>query len=289
MPSPLHDVFCAKIVEEISRQLKQFQGSEDPSATFANEVEHLATSRIMIPDEIRDGKQSYSKREPDASFKHRRARYPGVIIEVCYSQKSQRVSHLADEYILNTDGSVNAVIALDVDYKGSKKATITVWRPEYTTVDGIEELQATAVVEALPFRADSGIPVEATALRLSLWDFATEDLSRDYVTFSHALKKNREHRHFSKVLPIDYGRVRESVVGLRLPLSIQVQKRKDQSRRTEKVNVDVSAATFVRTRRSEYVNPKLTLHHVDEIEKRVGVHKVKTGLNAENEFLVDPT
>lgn len=95
------------------------------------------------------------------------------------------------------------------------------------------------------------------------------------MTFSHALKKNRERRHFSKVLPIDYGRVRESVVGLKLLRSIQVQKRKDQSRRTEKVNVDVSAATFVRTRRSEYVNPKLTLHHVDEIEKRVGVHKLR--------------
>ncbi|KAJ9483764.1 hypothetical protein VN97_g9621 [Penicillium thymicola] len=182
MPSPLHDVFCAKIVEEISRQLKQFQRSEDPSASFANEVVHLATSRIMIPDEIRDGKQSYSKREPDASFKHQQARYPGVIIEVCYSQKSQRVSHLADEYILNTDGSVNAVIALDIDYKGSKKATITVWRPKYTIVDGIEELQVTAVVEALPFRADSGLPVEATALRLSLRDFATEDLSREYIS-----------------------------------------------------------------------------------------------------------
>lgn len=103
----------------------------------------------MIPDEIRDGKQTHSKREPDASSKHRRARYPGVIIGVCYSQKSQRVSHLAVEYILNTDGSVNVVIAFDVDYEWSKQATITVWRPEYTTVDGIEELQATAVVEAL--------------------------------------------------------------------------------------------------------------------------------------------
>jgi hypothetical protein len=34
---------------------------------------------------------------------------------------------------------VNAVFALDVDYKGSKKATITGWRPEYIFVDGVEE------------------------------------------------------------------------------------------------------------------------------------------------------
>lgn len=82
----------------------------------------------MISDELRDGKQTYSKGEPGASFKHRRARCRGVIIEVCYSQKSQHVSHLADdEYILNIDGSVNAVIAFNVDYKRSKQATITVW------------------------------------------------------------------------------------------------------------------------------------------------------------------
>ncbi|KAJ5843735.1 uncharacterized protein N7525_001476 [Penicillium rubens] len=178
MPCPLHDIFCAKIVEEISRQLKQFAQREKPYAGFAKEVQHLATSRIMIPDEIRDGKQIYSKREPDASFKHRRARYPGVIIEVCYSYKSRQVSYLADEYILDTNGSVNAVVALDIDCKGSKKAAITVWRPEYTTLDGVEELQATAMVEALPFRTDSGLPAEETALRLSLRDFATEELSR---------------------------------------------------------------------------------------------------------------
>ncbi|KAJ5956311.1 hypothetical protein N7501_010590, partial [Penicillium viridicatum] len=128
--SPLYNVFCTKIVEEILR--------EDPSASFANKVVYLATSRIMIPNKIRDRKQSYSKRELDISFKHRRARY------------------LADEYILNTDRSVNAVITLDIDYKGSKKATIT----------------AIAVVEALLFRIDSGLLVK---------DFATEDLSREYI------------------------------------------------------------------------------------------------------------
>ena len=148
MPSPVHDVFCAKLVDEISRQLKQFQQNDSPSADFAREIEHFATSRILIPEDGPDGKQTYSRREPDASFGHRQAHYPGVIVEVCYSQKRRRVSHLADEYILNTEGSVNAVIALDIDYKGSKKATVTVWRPQYAVVDGVDEFRATAVIEA---------------------------------------------------------------------------------------------------------------------------------------------
>lgn len=147
MPSPVHDTFCARIVDEISKQLRQFQETDGPLADFAKQVEHFATSRIFIPEDTHDSKQKFSRREPDASFGHRQALYPGVIVEVCYSQKSKRISHLADEYILNTDGSVNAVVALDIDYKGSNRATITVWRPEYATVDGVEEFRATAVIE----------------------------------------------------------------------------------------------------------------------------------------------
>ncbi|CAG8250476.1 unnamed protein product [Penicillium salamii] len=96
--------------------------------------------------------------------------YPGVIVEICYSQKSKRISHLVNDYILNTDGSVNVVIALDIDYKGSKRATMIVWRPEYTTIDGVEEFR--------PFRIDSGLPTKETMLRLSLRDFAIEELLR---------------------------------------------------------------------------------------------------------------
>lgn len=68
MPSPLHDIFCAKIVDEISRQLRQFQRIDGPVADFAKEVEHFATSRILIPEDTGDGRQTYSRREPDASW-----------------------------------------------------------------------------------------------------------------------------------------------------------------------------------------------------------------------------
>ncbi|CAG8015642.1 unnamed protein product [Penicillium salamii] len=179
MPSPVHDTFCARIVDEVLQQLRHFQRDNRLLvAEFVKQIEHFATSRILIPEDVQDGKQTYSRREPDASFGHRQALYPGVIVEICYSQKSKRISHLADDYILNTAGSVNVVIALDIDYQGSKRATMTVWRPEYTTLDGVEEFRATAVIEAQPFRTDSGLPTKETTLRLSLRDFATEELLR---------------------------------------------------------------------------------------------------------------
>lgn len=48
-PSATHDTFCARIVEEISRQVSQFQQVNGPVANFPNEVEYFLTSRILIP------------------------------------------------------------------------------------------------------------------------------------------------------------------------------------------------------------------------------------------------
>ena len=148
MPCPLHDIFAASVADGILQQIKEFQQHDGPVGDFTRGVKHFATSRILLPEDTDDGKQIFSRREPDISFGHDQALYPGVVFEVCYSQKSKSVSSLADDYILNTDGSINVVIALDIDYQGSQKATFTVWRPEYLKVDGVNELRVNAIIEA---------------------------------------------------------------------------------------------------------------------------------------------
>lgn len=197
MPTAIHDTFCAKLAGEISNQLRQFENSEGSVADFAGQVEHFSTSRINLPVDSKDGELKYSTREPDASFGHPKAQYPGVVIEICYSQKRRDVARLADDYILNTDGSIKAVVCVDIDYKQSQRATLSVWRPEYVKVEGKEYFQTTADVDAQvcfrsqvltccdltikqAFRTDDGIPVEDTMLRLSLRDFATDPLLEEY-------------------------------------------------------------------------------------------------------------
>lgn len=55
---------------------------------------------------------------------------------------------MVDEYILDTDGSVNAVFVFRLHDTGSKKATCTLWRPNYQVADdGVEVLQATAMIQ----------------------------------------------------------------------------------------------------------------------------------------------
>ncbi|KAJ6167283.1 hypothetical protein N7497_000126, partial [Penicillium chrysogenum] len=169
MPSPLHDIFFCK--------------SDEAFGDFARKIEHISTSRIRLPNDANNREQTYSQRCPDASFMHEDAKYPGVILEVCYSTKIRAAADLADDYILDINGSVNAVIALNIEYRGSKEATISVWRPHQVTVDGLNELEAKAVIEMMPFRTESGLPVdkpEQPTLQLSLRDFAPKSISQKY-------------------------------------------------------------------------------------------------------------
>lgn len=81
-------------------------------------------------------------------FGHLKAQYPGVGVEICYSQRRCDIARLDDDYILSTDGSIKAVLCVDIDSKQSKRATVSVWWPEEVTVEGEEYFQTTADEDA---------------------------------------------------------------------------------------------------------------------------------------------
>jgi hypothetical protein len=146
MPTALHETFCAEVVSEITRQLDTIKNSGCSEAAFVREIKPFASSRIELP-ENENGMKTSILREPDASFGHTEAQYPGVVIEIAYSQKRQAVRDLADDYILCTDGSINVVVCLDIEYQKSKQATISIWRPEYRLEAGKEVFVASLVVD----------------------------------------------------------------------------------------------------------------------------------------------
>ncbi|KAF2844319.1 hypothetical protein T440DRAFT_523590 [Plenodomus tracheiphilus IPT5] len=125
---------------------------------------------------------SKSKYEPDASFRHEDAQYPGVIIEVAYSQKKTRLGRLAENYLLDSDANVRVVVGLDIAYsKKSRKATLSVWRPQlFDTPDG-PELRAVVVVVDEAFRNDEENPVNHPGIQLRLSDFTSEGLAREEI------------------------------------------------------------------------------------------------------------
>lgn len=178
MPNQLHEVFIARVVVEIQKRLSMFADAESRSRAFAQSVNYNGSGRLDLEGEDNDGRRTI-RRDPDATFKHCDALWPGVVIEVSYSQKKKALPHLADDYILGTDGNIRVVVGLDIDYE-TKKGTISIWRPEYVTNEqGQLDLEAAQTVEDQIFRDEFGNPNLSpdAGLKLELRDFATERLA----------------------------------------------------------------------------------------------------------------
>ena len=183
MPTAVHELFIARVEDAIHSQLKRIREESSNAAKFAKKVHPARSTEIYFP--VDDGPPGVkSKHEPDTSFWHDDAQYPGVIIEVAYSQKRKRLARLAEDYLLDSDASVQVVVGLDIEYgkKGSCKATLSVWRTRLLrTVEG-DELRVDQDTANEAFRDEQGNPTDHPGLRLQLSDFACEELTKDAVS-----------------------------------------------------------------------------------------------------------
>jgi hypothetical protein len=79
------------------------------------------STEIYFPvDNFPSGRKS--KHESNASFWHDDAQYLEVVTEVAYSQKRKRLGRLAEDYLLDSDASVQVVVGMDIKYgrRGSR-------------------------------------------------------------------------------------------------------------------------------------------------------------------------
>jgi len=60
------------------------------------------------------------------------------------SEKKKDLSRLADAHILRSNADIRVVISIDVKYKGSKKASVSIWRP-HIRVDAVGEKELSVV------------------------------------------------------------------------------------------------------------------------------------------------
>lgn len=132
MPTQKHEVFIARVVKEIEGRLSNIANRGTDSSSFAQEIKYNGSGRLTFRTANNDDTHSIIERQPDAVFKHKKAGWPGLILEVSYSQKTNAIPHLADNYILESNGNIRVVVGLDLDYK-TKKATVSMWRPKYVT------------------------------------------------------------------------------------------------------------------------------------------------------------
>ncbi|PVH97609.1 hypothetical protein DM02DRAFT_567701 [Periconia macrospinosa] len=171
MPSTLHEHFSRRVERALIEQIDSIGKGDGEAASFARKVEAGGCERLFFPDG--------SIHEPDASYGHEDTDYPGVIIEVSYSQKRKALSRLAYDYIIGSKTGIRVVIGLDIEYgpKRSPQATLSMWRHRrHQTADGAEHRVDQTIVDQL-FRDAQGNPAPNPGLTLRLSDFACKKLS----------------------------------------------------------------------------------------------------------------
>jgi len=188
MRTGTHEKFIASVVAEIVHQLNSIASRQGPSAAFAQKVRNCASTTITFDD------PDYGRHDPDASFGHAKACFPGVVVEVSFSQKRKDLPRLADDYILGSNGSIRVVVGLDIEYSGNM-GKLSVWRPqlrdvgtrhqelrtEQTVVDQVCSSTSFCSIYAdnnQVFRVKDGKANTdpGAGLRLHLEDFATKEL-----------------------------------------------------------------------------------------------------------------
>lgn len=144
MPSKVHEICVLRLVGQINSQLEHYQVSEDPrSQAFAKDICSTGSVDLELPP---DGDGHINKHTPDGSFWHLQATWPGVVIEIAFSQSPKDLGRLAWEYISDSDGGIQVVVGLDLAYN-TKEATLSVWRPVITTgEDGVKDFDCVRTV-----------------------------------------------------------------------------------------------------------------------------------------------
>ncbi|KID74890.1 uncharacterized protein G6M90_00g107630 [Metarhizium brunneum] len=143
MPSAVHDFFSNLVAGELRDRLQGIASQGGNIGTLAANIISGGSSRIRLSEGVPES-SSVIERRPDAQFQHTGAVYPGVVLEVSYTQDGKNVSKIAQDYILYSNGDVKAVIGVRVNK--DKDASLSLWSPKYTRSDGKEVLEAEEII-----------------------------------------------------------------------------------------------------------------------------------------------
>ncbi|TAQ83685.1 hypothetical protein B7494_g7995 [Chlorociboria aeruginascens] len=173
MGTTLHDTFALELTEEIKERYESLAKNQVETRPFIDKISPL-NGTIYFEE---DGKKFHHI--PDIRFHHEDAAWPGVIIEVSNSQKRKSLPDLADNYLLTSDGGIRVMVGIDLDYRKSKEASISIWRLK--TSPGHNGQLEGEVIQELDnelFRDAEGNPIlSSPGLELPLDNFAVPALS----------------------------------------------------------------------------------------------------------------
>ncbi|OAL29731.1 hypothetical protein AYO20_09115 [Fonsecaea nubica] len=109
--------------------------------------------------------------QPDAFFHHVCLPKYGVVVEISFLQKRERLQELAEFYILKSNRKVRLFVAFDYDHHRTWNVSMHTWRRDYTDPEGRKLKHHYQEI-----RGDDGRLVPGPPLRVCLLDFARQEL-----------------------------------------------------------------------------------------------------------------
>ena len=164
MTGTIHGFVAVMISDSIKTQLAAIkEASDEPTKRLIQSIRDLSSRQIKLYG-------SDSRRAPDRQFLIKGSYYPGVVIELAYSQSFESLRWKAQDLIVNSDGRIQLVIGLEIE--GKKSYKISAWRADFIRSEDKVTVRMKAVIEQDVIR-DSDGKLKPGSMTFQLNDFGT--------------------------------------------------------------------------------------------------------------------
>ena len=156
MPSFVHDTFAGRLSMDITDWFSRIkytnERSSDRTIATVAMIDPTVGSNILFPVTLPGCPEQQG---PDVSFQHDDSIYPGLVIEVAWSQRPLKLSQRADCYIRRSNGGIHTVIGVDLHDiwlerqrpgSGSQMAKFSIWRAKVDDPTGDAKISGTRSV-----------------------------------------------------------------------------------------------------------------------------------------------
>ncbi|KAF5021479.1 hypothetical protein F66182_6479 [Fusarium sp. NRRL 66182] len=270
MTSPTHDTFVYSLSRSIDQEIQRVGRDNSQVSGFTSQIEGGGSSRIYLGDkEEQDEIPNCLRRQPDGQFRFEGAEFPGVVIEVSYSQDGKQLSKLAKQYINYSEGNIKAVICVDINY-GNTQSTVSLWKSQFNPDPESNDpddyiLDYEQAIEAQPFRTADGKPLNPeSTLTLYLHDFAPDQSCQDIPNIPISISFAKICEFLNRAEKGQKDRESKDARGIRS--TRKVRKRKVSSSSLEELASDDEE----KFKKQENAVDTRASYHDDDFEPRLG-------------------
>lgn len=192
MHGRIHELTVWAMSDLIRSQLAAI--AENPSNENTKRLIHDIRPALSSHVKLSDPK---TFREPDQQFFIKGSYYPGVVIEIAYSESFEQLQHKAYDFTVRSGGEVQLVIGLERAREKSFK--ISTWQPEFYQFKNKDAVRMKTVVDQDIIR-DSDGTLRPGSLRFHLQDFG-RNLATRY-----------PDADLTKEIVLDYGVLAECLI-----------------------------------------------------------------------------